>query len=116
MHLLAASVLIAIVSVVNAFSRNDFPPHFMFGASTSAYQVLSLIYTHTQTNKHTKIRGINLDKRLYEKTPIVIKNNLVIIILFNRHFLMCENNKNNTYCKTEGTLILHNMNVTQLVE
>ncbi|GAU47799.1 hypothetical protein TSUD_263300 [Trifolium subterraneum] len=34
-----ATVLISVISVANAFSRNDFPPHFLFGASTSAYQV-----------------------------------------------------------------------------
>jgi hypothetical protein len=40
MNLLAAAVLVSVISVAaNAFSRNDFPPHFLFGASTSAYQV-----------------------------------------------------------------------------
>lgn len=39
MHSLAAVVLVSVVCVANAFTRNDFPPHFLFGASTSAYQV-----------------------------------------------------------------------------
>ncbi|WJX49050.1 hypothetical protein P8452_35537 [Trifolium repens] len=39
MNLLAAAVLVSVISVANAFNRNDFPPHFLFGASTSAYQV-----------------------------------------------------------------------------
>ncbi|CAI8601030.1 unnamed protein product [Vicia faba] len=39
MHLLVAAVLISIVSFANAFTRNDFPPNFLFGAGTSAYQV-----------------------------------------------------------------------------
>ncbi|KAL5072904.1 hypothetical protein RYX36_011888 [Vicia faba] len=38
MHLLVAAVLISIVSFANAFTRNDFPPNFLFGAGTSAYQ------------------------------------------------------------------------------
>ncbi|XP_057458048.1 beta-glucosidase 11-like [Lotus japonicus] len=41
LHLLAAALLTALVPVANPLSRNDFPisPHFLFGASTSAYQV-----------------------------------------------------------------------------
>ena len=35
LELLASALL-----VVDALSRDDFPPHFLFGASTSAYQVL----------------------------------------------------------------------------
>ncbi|KAI5391998.1 variant 7, Beta-glucosidase 11 [Lathyrus oleraceus] len=39
MHLLVAAILISVVSFANAFTRNDFPPNFLFGAGTSAYQV-----------------------------------------------------------------------------
>jgi len=47
MHLLAAAVLVSVVCVANAFTRNDFPPHFLFGASTSAYQVSPpLFFSH----------------------------------------------------------------------
>jgi len=47
MHLLAAAVLVSVFSVTNAFTKNDFPPHFLFGASTSAYQVSpSLFFSH----------------------------------------------------------------------
>ncbi|KAL5072902.1 hypothetical protein RYX36_011886 [Vicia faba] len=38
MHLSVAAVLISLVSFANAFTRNDFPPNFLFGAGTSAYQ------------------------------------------------------------------------------
>jgi hypothetical protein len=53
MNLLAAAVLVSVISVANAFNRNDFPPHFLFGASTSAYQVpLShiILYIYVQSN------------------------------------------------------------------
>lgn len=39
MNLLGAILLVSIASVANALTKSDFPPHFLFGASTSAYQV-----------------------------------------------------------------------------
>ncbi|CAL5210699.1 unnamed protein product [Lathyrus oleraceus] len=39
MNLLGAILLVSIASVANALTKNDFPSHFLFGASTSAYQV-----------------------------------------------------------------------------
>ena len=39
LELLASALL-----VVDALSRDDFPPHFLFGASTSAYQVLLSLF------------------------------------------------------------------------
>ncbi|CAL5210694.1 unnamed protein product [Lathyrus oleraceus] len=38
-NLLGAILLVSIACVSNALTKNDFPPHFLFGASTSAYQV-----------------------------------------------------------------------------
>ncbi|KAL5072674.1 hypothetical protein RYX36_011658 [Vicia faba] len=40
MNLLGAVLLVAAIvsSVANALTKSDFPPHFLFGASTSAYQ------------------------------------------------------------------------------
>ncbi|CAK8574754.1 unnamed protein product [Lathyrus sativus] len=38
-NLLASVSLVALVCVANALTKSDFPPHFLFGASTSAYQV-----------------------------------------------------------------------------
>ncbi|CAK8574758.1 unnamed protein product [Lathyrus sativus] len=39
MNLLGAILLVTIVCVANALTKNDFPSDFLFGASTSAYQV-----------------------------------------------------------------------------
>lgn len=66
MHLLAASTVIILVAVVpdvataNALSRNDFPPHFLFGASTSAYQVspFLLFFFLSNTHTHTHAHGV----------------------------------------------------------
>lgn len=69
MHLLAASTVIILVAVVpdvataNALSRNDFPPHFLFGASTSAYQVSPFLLFFSLKHTHTCARGVSCGSR-----------------------------------------------------
>lgn len=90
MHSLAAVVLVSVVCVANAFTRNDFPPHFLFGASTSAYQVpplsFSLISIHyawikfdsrsrklIMTYLDVLMFEVNFQSRIYCSTHFMIK-------------------------------------------